>query len=576
MNPQWKAFINISKMLDSNISINEKIHKIIKTVIRSIPQADAGFLLLWKEDLQCLTIDATVNFKLKYYKDSKILPSEGISGKVFKSGKSMLLNGEQQINDAMDNMRVKNKNYYFNSFVHCGVPKSCISVPIEYNHQRFGVLTVDNFLNKDNFNEDNLQFLQAIATQIAIAIKLSTNLQEIQNQSQELELALDNHHTLNKMILDGKNISQLLRSLSDITRDEFFFFNSIGNFEFSTKNTTPIYNNISSILSDEIFSLRKYDSYISVPITNTDEFAHIFIISSSTHINGFLITFSKSANLSPMKKMILIHATSLISIEQMKKQSSLEKTIQKRQDLIRLIKNNDHSLELVEISKTYFSNSPIFSILLIDHSYLNSADFTSILSFEDSINKQLDFAKIILIQKNKFVYCIIQTKPNTTNTVISLIKESLPNVSLYTGREVNEILELYISYSDLTFLTIINDAQDDKIYYTYKDLGIFRYLLLLSDQEKKSYIREELDLLLTEKNSRELLDTLFTYFKFKKNVSLTAEKMHLHVNSIYYRLSQIEEKLQISLSDFQSNINLYSALFLEKFLFEKMKNKKST
>lgn len=564
MNPQWQTFITISKMLDSDLPITTKIHKIIEVIIESIKKADAGFLLLWKEDLECLTIDAAVNFQFEYYKNSRILSGEGISGDVFKYGKSKILNSAEEINKAMENMRVKNKNYYLNSFVHYGVPKCCISVPIEYNHQRFGVLTLDNFLNDEHFTVEDLNFLQAIATQLAIAIKLSTNIQEKQQSNAELKLVLKNHHTLNQMILDGKNIQQLLGSLDELTKDEFFLFNSIGDFEFSTKNNSPLHNNLNVLLTNSIFLKLKRSTYQSIPIENTEYFAHIFIIASSFYVSGFLVFYTKSDTISASKKLILMHATSIIAIEKMKKKSSLEKKFQKRKSLLQLIKKNASLSELTSVDETIFFSYSAFSLLIIDYDYLNSSDLAALISLEEKINTGLNSTCITLIPDDNTIYCLVCSNNNHFSPIISFIRNALPQSTIFIGRGTTQIQDLFISYSDLNFLLLLNPHKEENTLYSYKELGIYRYLLQLSEKEKEYFIQEELGSILNEKNSRELLDTLYTYFRCQKNVSQTAKDMHLHINSIYYRLSQIEKKIKLDLSDFQTNINLYSALFLER------------
>lgn len=564
MNPQWQTFITISKMLDSDLPITTKIHKIIEVIIESIKKADAGFLLLWKEDLECLTIDAAVNFQFEYYKNSRILSGEGISGDVFKYGKSKILNSAEEINKAMENMRVKNKNYYLNSFVHYGVPKCCISVPIEYNHQRFGVLTLDNFLNDEHFTVEDLNFLQAIATQLAIAIKLSTNIQEKQQSNSELKLVLKNHHTLNQMILDGKNIQQLLGSLDELTKDEFFLFNSIGDFEFSTKNNSPLHNNLNVLLTNSIFLKLKRSTYQSIPIENTEYFAHIFIIASSFYVSGFLVFYTKSDTISASKKLILMHATSIIAIEKMKKKSSLEKKFQKRKSLLQLIKKNASLSELTSVDETIFFSYSAFSLLIIDYDYLNSSDLAALISLEEKINTGLNSTCITLIPDDNTIYCLVCSNNNHFSPIISFIRNALPQSTIFIGRGTTQIQDLFISYSDLNFLLLLNPHKEENTLYSYKELGIYRYLLQLSEKEKEYFIQEELGSILNEKNSRELLDTLYTYFRCQKNVSQTAKDMHLHINSIYYRLSQIEKKIKLDLSDFQTNINLYSALFLER------------
>ena len=129
------TFIQMSKNITSNSSLNELIKDIISDVIDATEKADAGFLLLWDEEEQLLRIEAAVNFKEEMYLKNTVLSGEGISGKVFKSGKSMLLHGEE-IGEAMSNMRHQTMEYYLQSTIDTHMPVSCVSVPLIHLNEK--------------------------------------------------------------------------------------------------------------------------------------------------------------------------------------------------------------------------------------------------------------------------------------------------------------------------------------------------------------------------------------------------------------------------------------------------------
>ncbi|GEK32899.1 helix-turn-helix domain-containing protein [Kurthia sibirica] len=570
MNQQWTAFNQISKMLDTNQSIELNVHKIIEIIVDSIPQADAGFFLLWKDDLQCLTIDAAVNFQQQHYMNTRLKQNEGISGKVYTSGQGVMLNSAAEIDYLMGNMRKPNKKYYLDSFVHYGEPKNCISVPIEYNEERFGVFTVDNFLNDGDFSMDDFNFLQAIAFQVAIAIRLSCDIQKSQQRTRDLENSITIHQKLNQHILEGHSIEQLILYLDTLTNDPYFLLNAVGNLEFSSRNFDRALNFISSLIDANFHENWKNQQYISI-YDGQNCYLHIFRVSSSVYISGFLVIKTNKPHLPLMTQLTITHAASIIAMAQMKQRNSFERELQKRQSLLALLTDYNQSIELRTLCTYYFETDRFLSIMTIEHHFLISSDFTSLLNFEKRLNDTLSHTKIILIPTKNRIYCIIGSTTKQNSTVQNVINNFLPECRFFTGRSVKSFDNLYLSYMDIEFILFINKI-DNKISYTsFKDLGVFRYLLQLSDDEKIIFVEDELALLMKEKNSRELLDTLLTYFEHKKNAALTAQYLHLHINSIYYRLTQIETLLQIDLADFQNNINLYSALFLEKYVYHKKK-----
>lgn len=75
---------------------------------------------------------------------------------------------------------------------------------------------------------------------------------------------------------------------------------------------------------------------------------------------------------------------------------------------------------------------------------------------------------------------------------------------------------------------------------------------------------------LLQLHSRELVDTLFTYFECEGNINETAERLFVHRNTIRYRLSCIQEKTGLSLRSPGDMFQLYLAVLALKFQRSRM------
>ena len=79
--------------------------------------------------------------------------------------------------------------------------------------------------------------------------------------------------------------------------------------------------------------------------------------------------------------------------------------------------------------------------------------------------------------------------------------------------------------------------------------GIFSYTLPLieeaglSDYSILNLIKED------EKNHTELYDTLKMYLLCENNVTMAAEKLHVHRNTLVYRLKQIKDCLELDINN---------------------------
>ncbi|MGH2506436.1 MAG: helix-turn-helix domain-containing protein [Ktedonobacteraceae bacterium] len=105
--------------------------------------------------------------------------------------------------------------------------------------------------------------------------------------------------------------------------------------------------------------------------------------------------------------------------------------------------------------------------------------------------------------------------------------------------------------------------------HSFARLGIYRLLFpLYGEQALLDFYQETLGPLLdTEiRSNQALLETLESFFRCNGNLSETARAMHLHRNSLLYRLSRIEELLGHSLEDAELRLSLQIALKIRVLL----------
>src|SRR5712692_2046484 len=105
--------------------------------------------------------------------------------------------------------------------------------------------------------------------------------------------------------------------------------------------------------------------------------------------------------------------------------------------------------------------------------------------------------------------------------------------------------------------------------HSFARLGIYRLFFYLHEQiELADFYQETLGPLIhydSHSNSA-LIETLEAYFRCNGNLSETARAMHLHRNSLLYRLGRIEEILGRSLEDSELRLSLQIALKIRHLL----------
>lgn len=101
----------------------------------------------------------------------------------------------------------------------------------------------------------------------------------------------------------------------------------------------------------------------------------------------------------------------------------------------------------------------------------------------------------------------------------------------------------------------------------FHDLGIYRFLPLMAEQDKSAgYFNERLEKLKAydRKNNSNLVETLEAYLQEDNNIHAASRRLHIHTNSLNYRLKRISEIAEINLNDPLQKITLFIDLKLDK------------
>ncbi len=103
--------------------------------------------------------------------------------------------------------------------------------------------------------------------------------------------------------------------------------------------------------------------------------------------------------------------------------------------------------------------------------------------------------------------------------------------------------------------------------YGFQELGIYRFLPQLKKWgDAEGYENERLARLrqYDADNQTSLVETLETFLDAAGKANLTARRLHIHINTLGYRLRRIEEILGVDLEDMNQRTSLYLDLKMEK------------
>lgn len=177
---QLSNLCEISKESISDLSFQEVLNHILETAVQ-FQGAESGSIMLLNRRTNELEIAAAVNIDEEIVKSARVKYGEGISGKVAKDGKPMLLVNGETIGGNRD-------------------LKDAVSIPIQSKDSLIGVLNLNNkgavgIVESDSFDIKDLDFLTTLANHAASVINNAQLYEQLQknyvNIIQTLTAAID-------------------------------------------------------------------------------------------------------------------------------------------------------------------------------------------------------------------------------------------------------------------------------------------------------------------------------------------------------------------------------------------------
>ena len=143
-------------------------------------------------------------------------------------------------------------------------------------------------------------------------------------------------------------------------------------------------------------------------------------------------------------------------------------------------------------------------------------------------------------------------------------------VSIGIGNIYSELsmMKNSLKESEWALSTIKFKGLKDEI-VKYKDIGIYSLLFNINNKEVlEQYYYSALGGIIEYDriNNSDLTGTLETYLEKSCNVTVTAETLFIHRNTLKYRLRKIEELLQCDLHNFKDCTNLKIAFDCKKII----------
>ncbi|MDT8862474.1 helix-turn-helix domain-containing protein [Alkalihalobacillus sp. MEB130] len=146
----------------------------------------------------------------------------------------------------------------------------------------------------------------------------------------------------------------------------------------------------------------------------------------------------------------------------------------------------------------------------------------------------------------------------------------IDNMNIGCGYLYHDYSKLTQSYHEAVKVVQIkaNRGKELRSAYFYHELGVFRHLDLLQQYENEIVFNPALDhiQMYDQQNATSLYETLEIFLQKDGNMNETAKDLHIHVNTLSYRLRRIQEIANVELKDPIQRIGLFLDIKLKSHL----------
>jgi Nif-specific regulatory protein len=192
----FKLLLEASQLINASFDITKALRHILKAVSQSV-NSEAASLLLINPSTKNLYFK-TSSGNVAVLKNLSLKMGEGIAGWVALHRKSLI------VNKVKDDPRHKGDIDKMTGFV----TRSIIAAPVEYQGKILGTLEVLNPRGKPQFDSTDLVLVEALASQVAIAIRYCDSYSKLNEENIELKKAV---HLENTIIGQSKTIREVIQ-----------------------------------------------------------------------------------------------------------------------------------------------------------------------------------------------------------------------------------------------------------------------------------------------------------------------------------------------------------------------------
>jgi purine catabolism regulator len=389
-----------------------------------------------------------------------------------------------------------------------------------------------------------------------------------------------------EMMVLGKGINQILQHLKTLINAEIIYLHAQKKAIYVTDENSAFYE---TVISKSIYDISNLFHVFHLDLTSENYGVIVLNIEKQKTIPlswHSSINFSKAAIVLYLQKEVAVKQTEL------KYKNSFLKDL-----VFHHIHQDDDTIDekmAIFLGASFF---PPFAVMVVDKDNIAFYDDKkktisqdpqkNISSAREELYSQIyhflkiHFGRIHYTSISGKMVALISLCPDYEDNILRLenllcqfksiwLKDSNSSISIAIGAPVTDILNVSNSYKQAkTCIDFIRSSCVQDALFIWTKLGIMRLLIATANnkanqEEIKDYIDQYLGGLkrLPQQESLRLLETLEVLLKQGWNLKSAAKEMHVHYNTIRYRLKTLSQVIPVDLENPEARVEIYIALKL--------------
>jgi len=466
-----------------------------------------------------------------------------------------------------------------------------LSVPVVAGERLIGVVNVQSE-ERRNFDRGDIDFLVAIAGQVAGILERSEMQRRLRAQIEEIRASQAIHERFTALSLSGAGVGAILGAISTLAGSPVELYDALG-FRMERSGAAHAVPGATRIQVPAAL-LHGSTDWAETRVGRPPQNLTLLAVRAGDDVLGILAAVagsepgddaSETATPDPgIRRRALEHGATVLGLELAKERAAAEVERRLRGDLVEELL--DPGLTREE-SARLAAQAERLGHRVSDHTWVvvvEPDDETASVALEAQSLQDRFHATITDLASRRFPGALVVTRPAalvlllpgegvdlkvleafgklTLDTVHRLVPRG--SFSLGIGNVTQEVHELPRAHDEARqSLRLARRGGSTRQVTSYRNLGAFRLLLEVQNPLALSrFVDETLGPLLRYQEGRRtpLIETLEALSAHHWNRRAAARALHLHVNSLSYRVQRVEELLGVSVEDAETRVGISIAL----------------